>query len=135
MTEGWSGDDYLHVFSGVEGAQMSQSCGLPLALPGFALVGMRNWDDFVVTNEAGQSFTVPCVPLDKAHLAPYESALTAPLRSDTRFTGKVRWLIKPIVFGGNPTAEDNVTWVTAQQHIELVKWWNDQYRAAKGAGG
>ncbi|WP_428671149.1 hypothetical protein [Reyranella sp.] len=32
--------------------------------------------------------------------------------------------IKPIIVGGDPTDPKNKTWVTRQQHFELVRFWN-----------
>jgi hypothetical protein len=45
--------------------------GVPVALPGFNLIGLRGWDDFLVRDENGNIFSVPSVPLDKSHLAPF----------------------------------------------------------------
>jgi hypothetical protein len=32
--------------------------------------------------------------------------------------------IKPVILGGNPTDPQNKTWVTRQQHFEMVRYWN-----------
>lgn len=32
--------------------------------------------------------------------------------------------IKPVILGGNPTDLRNKTWLTRQQHIEAVRYWN-----------
>ncbi len=32
--------------------------------------------------------------------------------------------ITPIIVGGDPTDPQNKTWVTRQQHFELVRYWN-----------
>jgi hypothetical protein len=32
--------------------------------------------------------------------------------------------IKPIILGGDPVDPQNKTWVTRQQHFELVRYWN-----------
>jgi hypothetical protein len=32
--------------------------------------------------------------------------------------------IKPIILGGDPVDPRNKTWVTRQQHFELVRYWN-----------
>ena len=37
-------------------------------------------------------------------------------RKDECFVGKIKWYINPIVFGGDPKAEDNITWVSHEQH-------------------
>lgn len=32
--------------------------------------------------------------------------------------------IKPLIFGGDPKDPQNKTWLTRQQHIEVVRYWN-----------
>ena len=32
--------------------------------------------------------------------------------------------IKPVIVGGDPVDPQNKTWVTRQQHFELVRYWN-----------
>jgi hypothetical protein len=55
------------------------------------------------------------------------------METDSRFTGRIKWYIKPVVFGGDPNPGENVTWVTHEQHAELVAWWNRKYREAGDA--
>lgn len=54
------------------------------------------------------------------------------LQADARFTGKIKWYVQPIVFGGDPQMGNNVIWVGHEEHAKLVKWWNEQYRGVKG---
>jgi hypothetical protein len=72
--------------------------------------------------------TVPTVPLAASHLAQLDLGIDSiQLQPDNRFRGILKWYITPLVFGGNPTDKDNITWITLDQHVDLVKWWNDQY--------
>lgn len=32
--------------------------------------------------------------------------------------------IKPIIVGGDPADPQNKSWVTRQQHFEMVRYWN-----------
>lgn len=32
--------------------------------------------------------------------------------------------ITPVILGGNPKDPKNKTWLTRQQHIEAVRYWN-----------
>jgi len=32
--------------------------------------------------------------------------------------------ITPIILGGDPTDPQNKTWVSRQQHFEMVRYWN-----------
>lgn len=45
-----------------------------------------------------------------------------------RVRGKLKWYTKPRMLGGSASDESNVMWVTLDQHVELVKWWNDRYQ-------
>jgi hypothetical protein len=44
----------------------------------------------------------------------------------------VKWYVKPIMFGGDPTAKENIAWVPFEQHAELVRWWSKLYRDTVG---
>ena len=132
MTEGWLGDDYLVFFADLEVAAVSERYAFSQFLPGYRVLGLRGWDDFIVRNAQGKTFSIPTVPLDTQYLQPY----LAPehlenLSPDPSFAGKIKWYIKPVVFGGDPGLEENVTWVTLEEHVQLVRWWNDLYRSAK----
>jgi hypothetical protein len=54
------------------------------------------------------------------------------IASDSRFAGRIKWYIHPLVFGGDPNSGDNLWWATHDQHGELVVWWNVKYREASG---
>ena len=128
MREGWLGDDYLILFAEEEMADASRRYGVAELLPGFELVGLRGWDDFIVRNGSGDLFTVPTVPCVPEHLTSYRLAESAPLQEDARFERKVKWYVTPVVFGGAAGQGPNLTWVSQGEHADLVRWWNDQYR-------
>ena len=135
MREGWDGEDYLVLFAGPEVEAATQRYGVSQAIPGHRLVGLRSWDDFIVQDAAGRSYAVPTVPLEPGRLAPFAlPAEPVALRPDERLAGRIKWYVKPVVFGGDPNAGDNLTWVTHEQHAQLVAWWNDQYRKLKAQG-
>jgi len=35
--------------------------------------------------------------------------------------------LKPIGFGGDPSAKDNMVWLSLDEHVQAVKWWNKFY--------
>jgi len=72
MKEGWLKDEYLILFDGSEADAAADRYGIASELPGFSLVGLRGWDDFLVRDENGRVFTVPTVPLDAGLLAPFQ---------------------------------------------------------------
>jgi len=134
MREGWLEAEYVILFEESESAAMADGYGVAAALPGFKLIGLRGWDDFLVQDENGNIFSVPSVPLDKNHLAPFQMPPgRVNLERDDRYAGKIKWYVKPLIFGGDPKIGDNLVWVSHEEHAQLVRWWNDQYRALKGA--
>lgn len=32
--------------------------------------------------------------------------------------------ITPVILGGDPVSPENKTWLTRQQHVEAVRYWN-----------
>ncbi len=131
MNEGWYRDEYLIVLTQDESAAAMAAYQFGRFLPGYTLVGLRSWHDFIVVDAAGVMHTVPTVPLHPSKATPFSNPEQGTLEADERFTGKIKWHIKPIVFGGDPADPANETWVTHEQHAELVRWWNDQYQKAK----
>jgi len=131
MTEGWYGDDYLVLFE-EQATALDRDYGLSAALPGYRLVGLKGWDDFIVEDSTGARFTVPTVPLLHEHVEPFAPP-KIPLRPepDAKLTGRIKWYITPIVFGGDPKLGDTVTWITLEQHTQLVTWWNKKYHDVK----
>jgi hypothetical protein len=127
MIEGWYGDDYLVLFE-ERAPALERAYGLTAALPGYRLVGLRSWDDFIVEDSTGARFTIPTVPLLPEHLAPFTVPASAGTsKPDDKLRGRIKWYITPIVFGGDPNPGDNVRWITIEEHAQLVTWWNRKY--------
>ena len=116
MTEGWYGDDYLILFSESEVASASERYSIPQMLPGYQLWGLRGWDDFLLRDSAGHIYSVPTIPADPRHISPFAMPEGAALlRLDERFSGKIKWYVKPLVFGGDASVGENLTWVSHEQ--------------------
>jgi len=128
MQEGWHGEDYLILFSEPEIEAAAQRYGLPELLPEHHIIGIVGWDDFIVRNRTGEILRIPTVPLNTRYLEPFELPESPLLESDERFVGRIKWYVKPLVFGGEPENESNITWVSHEQHGQLAVWWNQQYR-------
>ena len=129
MIEGWHDDQYVILFDEGNVAEMTRRYELALYLHGFEVVGLRGWDDFIVRDHVGELFTVPTVPVDQKYMARLPGTIDVlRFKGDDRFTGKIKWYVKPIVFGGDPKSPDNIVWVSLDQHVEAVKWWNQMYR-------
>lgn len=134
MKEGWNDDDdYLILFDASESDAATAAYGLARYLPGYSILAIVGWDDLLIRNDAGELFRVPTLPLVQEHLANDVGLPDAlQLDPDERFTGRIKWYVTPIVFGGDPVSESNIVWVDLPTHQELVCWWNDKYREAAG---
>jgi len=125
MQEGWYEDTYWTLFEREEAAAYA----IVEFLPGYRLVGLRDWDDLIVEAPSGGLCAVPAVPIDTALLEsvgdlPPASALVA----EPELRGRVKWYVQPLVFGGSPDADENLAWITLPEHAQLVRWWNQKYR-------
>jgi hypothetical protein len=80
----------------------------------------------------GRTFSTPTIPISADALTPFSiPECTDALAVDSRFNGKIKWYVNPLVFGGDPKIEENVIWVDHGSHGELVRWWNQHYRELK----
>lgn len=131
MQEGCVGDDYLILFDADELEARAESYTFSSLLPGYKPLGLRGWDDFIVDDGAGHLFTVPTIPVEAQYLTPFLlPGADRAWATDERFSGKIKWYVKPLIFGGDPSHE-NQMWVTHDQHSQLVRYWNDMYRSMK----
>jgi hypothetical protein len=132
MREGWHNDDYLVLFDGAEISAASNRYAISESLPGYDVIGLRGWDDFIVRDTADHTYSIPAVGPDLRHLSPFvlPDDRTV-LKRDDRFIGRIKWYVKPILFGGDPDLGENVTWVSHEEHAQLVRWWNEKYRELK----
>jgi len=64
MIEGWGEDDYLILFEEGEIEVVSTRYDIAKVLPGYRVLGLKGWDDFIVSDKAGNVFTIPTLPLD-----------------------------------------------------------------------
>ena len=129
MREGWCNGDYWVLCEDQkEAVHLTAIYGLTEYLPGYFIVGLKGWDDFILVDRESQYFSVPTVPLERASLTPFRfQAETLRLESDERFTKKIKWYVKPIRFGGDPSASENTAWLSLDEHAGAVKWWNKFY--------
>jgi hypothetical protein len=135
MLEGWYEDTYFVLFDSQESTDLTARYGLERCLPGYVVVGLAGWDDFIVRDRAGAYFNVPTVPVAPKRLSPAPAPPTGhELQNDTGLRGKIKWFVQPLVFGGDPQNGPNVAWVDLLTHADLVRWWNQKYQeVGKGA--
>ncbi len=135
MLQGWHNDDYLILFADLAEAEtMTGRYQLPASLLSYTILGLKNWDDFIVRDAKGDHFTLPSVPLDVAYIRPLNFKFDlSKILPDPRLADKIKWHIQPLIFSGSPSAQENRAWITLDQHVEAVKWWNDKYFELKQA--
>jgi hypothetical protein len=46
------------------------------------------------------------------------------LPESKRRRGFEMFFVTPIILGGSPTAKENVTYLSREQHIQAVRFWN-----------
>ncbi|MES2470037.1 MAG: hypothetical protein V4675_22285 [Verrucomicrobiota bacterium] len=129
MIEGWHNEDYFILFDEqLEAMRITQRYMLDRRLPGYTIIGLCSWDDFIVRDSDGTIFTLPTVPARPTHLrqTAFDIDLTA-IQPDPKIRGQVKWYIQPLIFGGDPTSSQNITWISLDQHVDAVNWWNNKY--------
>jgi hypothetical protein len=129
MVEGWLGDEYLILFSEAEIPVASERYAVSQYIERHKVVGLRGWDDLILKDSMGHTYCVPAVPLQIEYRTEYR--LPVPplaLEPDDRYAGKIKWYVKPLVFGGAAEVDENIVWVDHSKHGELVTWWNRLYR-------
>lgn len=129
MVTGWHGDEHLILFEEpLEAIEMTRRYGVDDRIPEHTLIGLRGWDDFILMSPDQRQKIAPTVPLTVDGMAEWEipNDLSS-LEPDPKTAGKIKWYVTPLVFGGSPTDEANITWVTIDQHVDLVRWWNNKY--------
>jgi hypothetical protein len=136
MKEGWIDDTYVILFEGhEEQAEITKGYELEKYLPGYQIQAISGWDDFIIRNQEGEQFRVPTVPLVQKYLEKVDQTReTREIEEDDRFAGKIKWYVKPVVFGGDPASEENMTWIDLKTHKEYVTWWNKVYQDVNRKG-
>lgn len=134
MKEGWQNDEYFVLCESQDEAKsVTERYRLHDYLPGYFIVGLKGWDDFILSDSEGNYHVVPTVPLTKEELRHYSFPATPlKLQVDGKFTGRVKWYVKPTIFGGSPTQKENIAWLSHDQHVKAVIFWNKTYFDVRG---
>jgi hypothetical protein len=130
MIQGWVNDDYFMLFEEqAETVSRTEQYGLSEFLPGYTVQGLKGWDDFILKDRTGAYHTVPTVPITPKHVSEFTFSIDlSSLRPDERVRDRIKWYVTPLIFGGSPETPENMTWLSFEQHVEAVKWWNRKYR-------
>ena len=133
MTEGWHNDDYLILLDQYESKEKERLYDFGRLIPNHRLIGYLGWDDFIVEDASSRlTFRVPTIPLIEEYKKEWNGlSEIKDLEPDERFKGKIKWYVKPLIFGGDPSSQENTIWITHKDHIDLVKYWNNMYHEIK----
>lgn len=124
MIEGWHGSDHLILFDEAEIAAASDRYAVSQFLPGYEVIGLRWWDDFILQDFGGATFCAPTIPAVADHVSAYAlPSKGTTLKLDDRFQGKIKWYVKPIVFGGDPQSQEKSS---GSVTISMHNWSNGQ---------
>jgi hypothetical protein len=129
--EGWCDRGYLQLFREESVLAMTDAYSLGAFLPGMVAIGLIGWDDLLVRDSAGLTWTVPTLPMRSKYLENSVIDINSEVIPDRELTGKIKWYVSPLLFGGSPTDASNIIWVDLEKHCELVCWWNTKYEEIK----
>lgn len=137
MIEGWHGSDHLILFDEAEIAAASDRYAVSQFLPGYEVIGLRWWDDFILQDFGGATFCAPTIQ------AVAELQITFRLM---RSPQKERHSNSMIVFRAKSSGTSNLSCSGAtrsrrRNHLgqsrsacttgQMVKYWNGLYRSLK----
>ena len=132
MKEGWADDTYVIAFDDDEALHVTSLYGIENYLPGHIVVAIVGWDEFIVRNKTGGLLRVPTIPLVQNYVEKLPSMPdTSRLIASPEHTGRIKWYVKPLIFGGDPGDASNIEWVDMQSHQKLVQFWNNRYLQAR----
>lgn len=97
MIQGWLQDIHISLFPQDSCEQIAGSYGLSEALPGYSLIGLLGWDDFLLKSDSGL-YTCPTVPIDPKYLQTIDIKIdTGDLRPDPELNDRIKWYITPLI--------------------------------------
>jgi hypothetical protein len=131
MTYGWYNDIHYNLFSPDEVDIYLKKNALQKYFSSYQLVGLVGWDDFLL-KQNNSYYTIPTVPIDFKYLSEFDFNLNIDeLKNDKNITDKIKWYIKPLIFGGDPKLGENIQFIDLGTHAELIAFWNKTYCSLK----
>lgn len=141
--EGFIGEKYLILWRAEELSNFNEGYEVSKYAPGLVMFGSTGGGDgfaFDTRTSPHRVMQVPFVGMrtdDEFYVAGSFSELLLQMRQtmkhssklgrkgDTRSRGKEIFEIKPVLLGGSPTDLENKVILTRDQHMELVRYWNE----------
>jgi hypothetical protein len=89
VIEGWYGNDHLILFDEAEIASASDRYAVSQFLPGYKVIGLRGWDNFILQDSTEATYCAPTIPAVADHISRYAlPSRGTKLSPDIRFQGK-----------------------------------------------
>lgn len=127
MKSGWHQNIHYNIFTEEEALCFYTKYNIDNYIPEYRLIGLIGWDDFIISKN-NEFYKIPTVPIDLKYCEKLPILdLSIKLTEDSRIKNLIKWYIKPIVFGGNPEAQDNVEFIDIEKHCQYVNFWNKKY--------
>jgi hypothetical protein len=127
MKEGWNSDKYWILFNKEEIPIITRRYNIEKFIKGYKIIGLMNWEDFILEDKNGKHYLMPTIPIDLKHIKAIEYSEITEFKEARKYKGKIKWYIKPIIFLGNPDDKKNISWINLEEHVKMVKLWNDKY--------
>lgn len=133
--EGWLADEYVRIYSASLRKDIASLYGFNEFLPDYELWGSWGCDALCLGFDS-KLYCVPWIPLSETHRQeayPSVEALNSALQSLHAATptyehfGKEVHFITPIVFGGQPGDDANITMIDQDAHAQICRYWNNLY--------
>ncbi len=146
--EGFVGDRYVRVYPITKLASLNLTARIHHFVPSITLFGSSGGGEAYVFAHSGgvRYLEVPFIPLTLKYAKDLAGSLEGLLdalggpgwrsrpkrRIDPKLIGHEIHEIQPVIFGGDPVDANNKDLVPTDTYMQLVAWWNDQYRNAAG---
>ena len=125
MNHFWINKEHYNILSTEESARYEVV--LKKYINKFRVIGIVGWDNFILS-DGSNHFSIPTVPVDQKYLKELEYPDLKPMtKSEQSEHSKIKWYLTPLIFGGSPDSESNIAWVTIDEHIKLITFWNQKY--------
>ena len=146
--EGFVGDQFVRIYPITLLASLNLTARIQHFVPSVTLFGSSGGGEAYVVSCSGRVryLQIPFIPLSlkyaKDLAGTFEDLLDAlggrgwrsrPQRpANPKLIGHEIHEIQPVIFGGDPVDPKNKDLVSIDTYMQLIAWWNDQYRNAAG---
>jgi len=128
MIKAYTKENEILLFDSDKVSQISSEYCLDKVLPDHQIIGLIDWDDFLIVDKNNKTFQVPTVPIDTQYLNSFECEV---VKEEEVKEELIKWYVTPLIFGGDPSSSENINFIDIETHIKLVVWWNNKYQEIK----